>query len=262
MKLKTTIKYILLSAVAASGLSTSNAMALTATMDNWRLIYMNGQYPGGGSKEQPYIYSLHTPRQENLLVHFDLSQYAGMTAASDALLTLRVSSDFPGIMKPGIPVYELWQLNAYNAGVNLDQSGSFYLDQASASPTGTAWRNNAGNNLVNLNYNNSIMDISSSMLSTFTGPLAGDTQSTNPNDGALLTFSISQLAMQAWLNGTAPSIAIVSAGSNNPWTGGVLFYTDATVSFNASSVPEPTQLMLFSVAAFALLRRRFQIPMA
>jgi hypothetical protein len=223
----------------------SQAHAATITMDNWRSIYMNGHYALGGSNENVFMYALHTTRQENLLAHFDVSSYAGQTAVGDAAMTFTVSGH-----NNVTNTIEVRQLNAFNSIVDLDNSGSYFRDTANSSGGLAQWRDNAGNALSHLNYNNSVLDITSSLLDTAVGPAVVGDQ---------VSFTIGQSDFQQWLDGNLASTVALTM-ENSPWSH-YEFLPDATLTFNTSggaSVSAPATLGLFAAALFVPLfsRRR------
>lgn len=251
-------------ALATLGLwSASSAQATSVTMDNWRLIYMNGAYTNGGSNETLGVYAVHTNRQENLVFSFDLSSYAGTTATGGATISF-VTSGGSGETGSGVYSLELRQLNSYNAGVNLDNAGSYWRDSANATPGSLQWYNNSGTALSSLNYTDSVLDITSGLVSSITGPVAGDSGSTGVTAGVTLTFNISQSVLQSWLDGTLPAVLVMDINrAGGPNVDYITFASNASLSFNATStaqVPVPGSLWLgcAGLGALGLIRRKKQ----
>lgn len=222
--------------------SAASANADLVTIDNWRLIYMNGAYSSGGANENHYVYAVHRPRQENLLVHFDMSAYAGQTITGDASFSVTHTAAQP------TNTMELYQLNSYNAAVDLDAAGSYYID---GHPGGTVqWRDNSGNALAHLNFDNAVQQISTLV----------DTQLvTAPTPGSVTTFTVDQQTVQNWVDGTTPSTLIMAVASNSPFTSYFLD-TNMTLDFTATAVPEPSTFALvgFGLVCFGSRRRRRQ----
>ncbi len=239
----------------AIALTSMPALAATLTMDNWRSIYMNAPYSLGGSNENVFIYALHAPRQENLVFSFDVSSLSGATALSDGEITFTVAAGGGGNWTNGSHDIELHQLNAYNSNVDLDNSGSFYRDSADATPGTLQWMDNSGNALANLNYNNSVFDITSGQVSSYIGPLPGDTGSTAPTVGAEITFDINQSVVQSWLDGTSPAMLVIAV-DNSPWINGIMFQNDATLTFDSTPVPELAGFAIGLLGLLAAMRRR------
>jgi hypothetical protein len=252
-------------AVAAVGLwSSCSAHAIDVTMDNWRHIYMNGAYSSGGSSELLGVYAVHTNRQENLVFDFNLSTYAGSTAAGGATISF-VTAGGPGERAGGSYTLELRQLNSYNAVVNLDNAGSYWRDSANATPGTLAWYNNSGAALSNLNYTDSVLDITSGLVSSITGPVAGDTGSADITSGVTLTFNISQAVLQSWLDGSLPATLVMDINrAGGPMVDVIAFASNAALSFNttsASGVPVPATLLLGAtgLGALGLTRRKQKV---
>jgi hypothetical protein len=243
-------KKILLTAAAILLSSNASANIVDVQFDNWRNIYMNSQYSNGGASDNAYFYSLHQPYQENLFLSLDLSAFQGASALGAATVSLYIENGFNYGSNFDV---ELRQVNQYNLGMNMDSADSYFQS------AGTAWKDNAGSNLANLNYNLSLFDVTNSQLAVTSGT------SPEPSVGSMLSFTVAQEDVQAWLNN--PASAVMAIGANNdPWLSMnfdmsqsfISLDTDATLSSTPGDVNGPlgTAALGLLLLGFGVSRKR------
>ena len=212
---------------------------LTAT--GWRQV--RSMPIGDGSKLS--VYAVHAPRETYTLISFDVSQHFGDRAAGAGTLTLTVQGG-TGLQTPGSFVLELRQLNRHNAGVDLANASENLFNEQ----TGKAWRNNAGENLPTLATPNSVLEITSSLVASKTGPFGGDSPTSAPVPGSRVVLTIPRATLQSWFDQTAPAVVAISAVSPEAFADSAINSNDPQIDFyhfgEGDSQPLPT--LSFDVA--------------